>query len=90
MIIIGRYNRTRQHYDIIEWLLGKVPFLYIFVVLSSLAALFALFPPQQIERLWLPQSHLSYCSSSPSSQVVFKKKFSENSVLQIVRFMIMF
>ena len=48
--------------------LGAIPFPLIFVVLSSLSAVFALFLKQQ-QKLYLPQIHLLYYSRRLSYQI---------------------
>ena len=51
-------------------------FVFTFVVLSSLAALFALFSAYRQKRLWLPQRNSLCFSRSPSCQVIFKQNIS--------------
>ena len=64
---------------------GWVPFVFIFVVFSSLTALFTLFPAQLQKRLCLPQSHLPLFGKSSLGQFIFKQnipsKFSFNNCL---------
>ena len=66
------------------------PFIFSFVVLSSLAVLFALFPANRKKWLCPPHSCSLYCNRSLTGRVIFKQKFSRNSLLQIVRFMVLF
>ena len=49
-----------------------LPIVFIFVVLSSLAVLFA-FPAWGQKGPSLPQRHLPYSSRSPSGQLIFNK-----------------
>ena len=65
-------------------------FVFIFVVINSLAALFALFSAEQEKQSCLPQSYLPYCSRRPSGQVIFKQNIPFDSVLLIDRFIVLF
>ena len=68
---------------------GATPFQFIFLIFSSLAALFVLFPAERQKRLWLPQNHSPYFSRCTSGRVIFKEMFSVTLVLQIVVVMVL-
>ena len=70
--------------------LGVARFIFIFVVLSSLAAIFALFLAWQQKRPCLHSKSFTTFQYTPSGKVILQQMFSLNLVIQIVRFMASF
>ena len=85
------HNYTNKLFSVkpIFWFVAAT-FLFVFVVLISLSALFAFFQPQREKWLCLFWHHSPYFSRSQSDRVVFEQMFFLCSVSHSVRFMVLF